>query len=1001
MNADGDRNGKPEKSQQSITFRTIAGMLNDRPALRAVLITLGIFIFIFLPVWWVAGVWYEELLIKEERAQVETQLVPYGNALTSTVNERFALLEGLGAFIQTHPTEAELKDSFEPFASGLYSNKKGIRAIQVFPRGAIAERVYPMAGNEAVLKGNFTTLVNDDRPSVHADVQQTIALHRLTASAPNQLRQGGLGLVARLAIYQNESLWGLTSLVLDVPPILASAGLSGPHDDLDMALRDNHGGVFYGSNTTFTSDPVIYSVPVGDKTWELAAVPKGGWSASVQGPLLAFRLAGLIIIGLLACLMFLVINRQAQLAESVRMRTADLARSEERYRMLVETIPEKIFVKDTHSTYVSCNEHYARDLGIAAEAIAGKTDFDFFPHDLAENYQIDDRAVMESGAIRVIEERYISEGKESWISTLKTPLRDAAGNVTGILGIFHDITERKQAEEELSRKHEELMASYEQITAAEEELRESYDELARSGKALQESEAYIKAVLDNLPIGIAVNSVDPAIVFTYMNNNFPKFYRTTREDLGDPDAFWDVAYEDPAFRKTMKKRVLDDCAGGDPARMYWADIPLTRKDDKTTFVTARNIPLPDKQLMISTVMDVTERKEAEMALRKSEEEYRSLFDNMLEGFAYCCMLYDAKGQPEDWIYLNVNASFNRIIGTTTIINKRITEAFPGIRQDIPEIFAIYGRVALTGKPEVFDLDFRAIGKWLHISVYSPEKEHFVAIFEDITERKLAELELLEAHRDLEKKVIERTRELSDANERLKELDQLKSLFIASMSHELRTPLNSIIGFTGIMVKGMTGEINPEQKKQLGMVQDSARHLLALINDVIDISKIEAGKIEVNVSTFDLAKVLLEIRNTIATAAAEQGLILNIEISTPVPVASDERRIKQIILNLVSNAIKFSDEGRVDVTVQQKADRVEICVRDTGIGIRQEDLAQLFRPFARVQVPGRLTEGTGLGLYLSQKLALFLGGNIAVKSELHKGSAFVFSFPVVYVKQEEV
>ncbi|WP_321505445.1 ATP-binding protein [uncultured Methanoregula sp.] len=275
------------------------------------------------------------------------------------------------------------------------------------------------------------------------------------------------------------------------------------------------------------------------------------------------------------------------------------------------------------------------------------------------------------------------------------------------------------------------------------------------------------------------------------------------------------------------------------------------------------------------------------------------------------------------------------------------------------------------------------------------------ILRDITKLKQAELRLLEAHRDLEKKVLERTRELSDANLRLLELDRLKSLFIASMSHELRTPLNSIIGFTGIMAKGMAGEINAEQKKQLGMVQDSARHLLALINDVIDISKIEAGKIEADVSTFNLADVIREVKNTFGPAVHERGLVLNIEMCGPIAITSDERRVRQIILNLISNAIKFTDEGRVDLTVTQKGTVVEVSVRDTGIGIKKEDLEQLFRPFVRAMVPGRLTEGTGLGLYLSKKLARFLGGDIVAESELHKGSIFTFTFPVTYEKQEDI
>ncbi len=267
-------------------------------------------------------------------------------------------------------------------------------------------------------------------------------------------------------------------------------------------------------------------------------------------------------------------------------------------------------------------------------------------------------------------------------------------------------------------------------------------------------------------------------------------------------------------------------------------------------------------------------------------------------------------------------------------------------------------------------------------------------------RKQALTELAD-HRDhLESIVADRTRELSDANERLKELDRLKSMFIASMSHELRTPLNSIIGFTGIMVKGMTGPINPEQKKQLGMVQDSARHLLALINDVIDISKIEAGKIEADVSTFDLADVIRDIQNTFAPQAAEQGLALNIQIPESIAVTSDDRRIKQIIMNLVSNAIKFTDTGRAGLIVHRQGSMVTVSVSDTGIGINGEDLQKIFRPFERIAVPGRLTEGTGLGLYLSQKLARFLGGDITAESEIHKGSVFTFSFPITYVKQED-
>ncbi|MEW6666530.1 MAG: PAS domain S-box protein [Thermodesulfobacteriota bacterium] len=154
-----------------------------------------------------------------------------------------------------------------------------------------------------------------------------------------------------------------------------------------------------------------------------------------------------------------------------------------------------------------------------------------------------------------------------------------------VLGIFRDITERRRTEE-----------------------------------SLRESEAFVKTVLDNLPVGIAVNSVDPAVSFTYMNDNFPRLYRTTREKLAEADSFWEAVYEEPEFREEIKKRVLDDCASGEPGRMHWEDVPITRKGKETSFVTARNIPIPGKPLMISTVWDVTERKRSEGEKAKLQAE---------------------------------------------------------------------------------------------------------------------------------------------------------------------------------------------------------------------------------------------------------------------------------------------------------------------------------------------------------------------------------------------
>ena len=229
-----------------------------------------------------------------------------------------------------------------------------------------------------------------------------------------------------------------------------------------------------------------------------------------------------------------------------------------------------------------------------------------------------------------------------------------------------------------------------------------------------------------------------------------------------------------------------------------------------------------------------------------------------------------------------------------------------------------------------------------------------------------------------------------------EIDRLKSLFIASMSHELRTPLNSIIGFTGLLLQGMAGGLNEEQQKQLGMVKSSGHHLLALINDVIDVTKIEAEKIDLTIEPFELARLVEEVKDSFAVAVADKGLALTIDQPDKMVIKSDQRRVRQIIMNLVSNAVKFTEKGEIGIRVAAEGERISIAVKDTGTGIKAEDMAKLFKQFSRIIVEGQpLREGTGLGLCLSQKLAGILGGEIRAAREFEKGSEFTFTLPLEY------
>ncbi len=228
----------------------------------------------------------------------------------------------------------------------------------------------------------------------------------------------------------------------------------------------------------------------------------------------------------------------------------------------------------------------------------------------------------------------------------------------------------------------------------------------------------------------------------------------------------------------------------------------------------------------------------------------------------------------------------------------------------------------------------------------------------------------------------------------KEMDRLKSMFIASMSHELRTPLNSIIGFTGIILQGMAGDINAEQNDMLQRSYGAAKHLLGLISDVIDISKIEAGKIEPFTEEFMLGELIHEVVSTMLPELDKKNLTVDARGDQEIAVKTDRKRLLQCLLNYVSNAVKYSEKGGITLTVNDKKERIEIVVEDTGIGIKKEDMPRLFHAFVRLDSPLHIkNRGTGLGLYLTRKLAHeVLQGEAYAESTLGKGSRFILDIP---------
>ncbi len=239
-------------------------------------------------------------------------------------------------------------------------------------------------------------------------------------------------------------------------------------------------------------------------------------------------------------------------------------------------------------------------------------------------------------------------------------------------------------------------------------------------------------------------------------------------------------------------------------------------------------------------------------------------------------------------------------------------------------------------------------------------------------------------------------EVISVNERLTEASEAKTRFLRAMSHELRTPLNSIIGFSDVMARGLAGEVNPEQKRQLDMIHHSGGHLLALINDILDLSRIEAGRVDINMDMIDAGSLASSVLDAVSGQARAKGLALEFEVlDGPIELMSDPRRVEQILFNLIGNAVKFTQEGSVSLTIAPSGEGlVSFSVRDTGPGVALDDQERVFGEFAQVELHHNGDQqGTGLGLAISRGLAQILGGSISLSSRVGIGSTFTLVLPV--------
>ncbi len=407
----------------------------------------------------------------------------------------------------------------------------------------------------------------------------------------------------------------------------------------------------------------------------------------------------------------------------------------------------------------------------------------------------------------------------------------------------------------------------------------------------------------------------------------------------------------------------------------------------------------NRRLIGDLEADILERDHAREALRASEEKFATAFRTSPDAVII--------NRLADGRYIDINEGFTELTGYTADDVRGKTSADTTIWADPADRQRLVDRLRADGVVHNLEAEFRRKDGTTTTGLMSAQTivvdgEHCIlSVTRDISDRKRIEDEIVRLNQELEARVDERTEELTatneellDTNARLDEATRAKSDFLASMSHELRTPLNSIIGFSDLLGRGMVGELEPEQEKQIRMINASGKYLLELVNEVLDLSAIEVGRMRIDMRQLQVREVLAGVVESLQPLAQHRGLELMCTVAPDVEAfESDRTKVEQILFNLIGNAIKFTDVGTASVHVSRDGTELAFAVSDTGHGIAPENLERIFDEFYQAERHDvAKSEGTGLGLTVSRRLAQMLGGSISVESALGEGSTFTLRLP---------
>lgn len=673
-----------------------------------------------------------------------------------------------------------------------------------------------------------------------------------------------------------------------------------------------------------------------------------------------------------------------------------IKRSSAEYRQIFDSAPAFIFIKDNNNRFLKVNNTACINLGIPKEFFEGKSAEELFPEQ-AIKFLSEDNEVINSGIPKysIIEELKTAFGNKIWIQTDKLPYRDSEGKITGVLVFAVNITQRKQVEDDLAKYREQLE---ELVEIRTEELSSANKKLLNEiqiRKEAEESNARLnqfrEIIIENANTLVAV--LDSEFKFIVWNNAAASITGYARQEVIDDPGFLEKLIVNKEKLERLKRLLV---SGRVTLKLedFETDILTKIGEKKILSVFLRTIGENEENKgSIIVGIDITESKKAAELIRLSEERLRFLVTNM----TVLLIAFDNSGKIISW-----NSECERISGFSSqevLINDfKLDKIFP----DKETINYLTGKITnnQTGKQNFEAVLISKSGEKKFVSWSNISEECTIEGWDswvtgvDITDRVKSANEI--------KKYLE---ELNQAKLEAEKANSAKSRFVANMSHELRTPLNAIIGYSQIL--STDTKATQLQKNGIKIIKRSGEHLLKLIEDILDLSKIEAGKFDLIEKEFDTHLFFSDVISFVKPKSDIKGLKFIFEDSKNFPeyIKGDELRFKQILINLIGNAIKFTQKGEVILSVfssEEAASKYLIFkVIDTGSGIAKEDLAKIFQPFEQLESENNKSEGTGLGLAITKNLVDMMQGSIEVESNPGSGTIFTVKLPHKLADKEKI